>query len=349
MTASQFRDAAGQAGLPADWTERVWTYLDAQPATPPLPGPVGVAGPSAPRKFPVAEIFTWLGGLLVLAAVSWAVGLAAEESGVGGVLVTLTVALVVMLIVRVFVDRKDQQLGSDLLLMGLLTAFAVWIFAFFDWTGAWFQPSADQGRLMNLLTDGAVPIGLLVIGLGVAAGWRNRFTLLAWPVIAGGFIGFFGLVLGVSDSPSDHWIVVLGAAFFIIGWALDFSARRGQAFWFHLFGLLIVAADIINWDYWEPPRIGLTFLMAVVSGVVAVLLGRMVYLVAAVIALHSAVGWAIIELFGGSILAPIALFFVGLSVLGVGLKLTLARGEVEAWVLRRLPPGLVELGARPDR
>ena len=347
MTASQFRAAAGQAGLPPEWTERVWAYLDAQTAAAAMPT-AGEGAAPAPRTFPIADIFTWLGGLLVLAAVSWAVAVAWDESGPAGALLALTVAMVLMFAVRMFADRQNQQLGSDLLLTGLVAAFALWVLAFFDWTDAWFQPSRDQSRLMDLLTDGIVPMGLLLIALGVLASLGNRFTLLAWPIVLGMVMVLGGSLEALFGRASDHWILLLGGVWFVIGWVLDLVFRRAQAFWFHLAGLLTLL-DVFYWDYWEPPRIGLTFLVALICGVVAVLLGRMLYLVAAVIAMHTAIGWAIVELFGGSILAPIALFLVGISVLGVGLKLTLDRGKVEAWMLGWLPPGLVELGARPDR
>jgi hypothetical protein len=162
------------------------------------------------------------------------------------------------------------------------------------------------------------------------------------------FVGWFASMdlseVAFGVDASDHARAAVSAAVGMVmlaaAWLLDLRRLRAHAFWLHLFGLMAIAGSFCylgvdldsGWPWTAQGVLGAVGLM------VAVVLQRRVYAVFGGLGVAAWLGWLSSEVFADTLLFPLAVVILGLSVTAFGIALVRHGAAWGPRIAARLPP-----------
>jgi hypothetical protein len=293
-----------------------------------VPRVAELAAAAPPRRYDPSHIL-WYFGAITTALAMYAVVAAVDPAHRG--IWQLLAALVLLAVLA----------GSAFALLhagwwvpgGVLTAAAVALVplvgaAFERLIGVWPDRPADAPSALEDFQGAYFALAVATVLVGLAAFRLVRFSTVFVPVAVATIVAAQLLVpLFVGDPQPDDYaktVLVTGGVLLLVGLVLDSSLRRAEAFWWHVFALLGVAAGLA-W-YAGVRDAGWAWLAILVLGAVLLLasapLARSTWATYGVLGVYVGVLHYVDSWLGSWRLAALmVLVGLGLVVLGIALQL----------------------------
>lgn len=289
---------------------------------------LATSGPDRPREAVNVTSVAWYGGgTVALVAMSVFLGTGWSDNGPGvGLGIALTYLAVFVTLAEVFRSRYLRVPAGLMatVAVGLVPAVTYAVLSLTLWPGG--EPSStplDYPDLYSYISGGWVVLEAAVL-LAAALAWlRYRLPFILAPLMVAGW--FASMDLADAMAPGSTADNVASAAVSVAllggGWWLDRRDLRGEAFWLHLGGLLSGYYALASLDGGGVGALmTVTGVLGAIAIGVALVLHRRVYLVFGAAWLFTALGYLAFEVFGGSLLFPVALALLGVGVVVGGVK-----------------------------
>lgn len=300
-----------------------------------------------------AVVLYYLGGLLVIGAMSVFLGESWSEAGDAAGLAVLLLYAVAFAVLAIVFRQRGLPTPSGLMATAVVALVPAVVFAFSRTTGVGEGTDyADYADFYVWVSSQWFLMELATIAVGVVALRLTDFSLVLAVMGTSMYFAAMDLTEVVfSDDPTDGQralvAIAIGFVAIAIGVAFDHQPRRDHAFWPHLFGVLSVlwgiefalagAGESSQWVATE--ALGLVFLA---FGTVA---ARVTYVAIGGLLVFGATSWAALDLFQSSLLTPLAIAVIGLMIIAGGVWLQRnavrlqanVRGALPAWMLKLVP------------
>jgi hypothetical protein len=313
ITHDDLATVAAAHGVAAADVDRLWNALHARGA--------------GRQRFDAAHVAYYFGALIVISAMGFFMTLA--WSAVGGVGLTafaLAYAIAFWITGESLWTRGLSTPGGLLFTMAVcMTPLAV--YGIQDATGLW--PQGDPGAYRDYYTyvrGSWIIIELATIGIGTAAIVARPFPFLTAPIA---FALWFmsmdltPLVFGASDYDweSRKWVSMwFGLAMLLAAYWVDLrnQLRQDFAFWGYLFGVMAFWGGLSLMDSGSELSkfIYCTINLALI--VLSVLLRQRSFIVFGALGVLGYVGYLSYRVFEDSLLFPVALTFLGILIIYLG-------------------------------
>lgn len=285
--------------------------------------------PDRPREAVGLQSVAWYGGgTVALVAMSIFLGTGWSDNGPGaGLGIALTYLASFVALAEVF-RRRGHAVPAGLMAtvaVGLVPAVTYAVLSLTVWPGG--EPTStplDYPDLYTYISGGWVVLEVAVLVAAVLAWLRYRLSFILAPLMVAGWFASMDLADAVAPGTVADNAASAAVSLALLGggWWLDHRGLRGEAFWLHLGGLLSGYYALATLD---GDGVGTLMTITGVLGVLAIAaalaLHRRVYLVFGAAWLFTALGYLAFEVFGGSLLFPLALALLGVALVVGGVRL----------------------------
>lgn len=292
-------EAFEKAGLNPQDVEQVWTSLEKEP----------------PHKFDFSNWLYYLGALVIISAMTWLLNLSWEWFKGGAILVlSLLYAFVFYSLGSILWKKEHLKIPAGLLITIGVCMTPLIIYGF----GTYFKMIPENGislfSVRSTMTLGTILIGLIAL-------WYFTFPFLTAPL----FFAAFLFTLDVADqlAPYDvsNWIALTFGLTLVTGARLiEKRTQNDYAFWAYLFGALLFWFSLTDLMGNKSESIFFFYLIInIVLMILSILLQRSIFMILGVIGTFIYLGHLAYNIFGNTILFPIALGIIGLALIYVGI------------------------------
>lgn len=321
---ADFERARAAGIIEVGQAEALWTFLEGQAAPALKPGEA---------RFSFGHTLYYFGGLLAIAAMSLFMTLSWDVLGPWGICVLALLYGAGCWAMAEWLAARDLAIPA-----GLLGALAVFLVPLATWSaqhalGLWPEVSgAVSGNRFNQYhqwVDGRwLTLELATLAAGALALWRLRLPFLVMPVA----LTLWYMSMDLSRwPPGESWdmdharriSIAFGIAMCIAAGVLDRIRRRHGtadfATWLYLFGAIaawggITASDSGN----EMARLAYALMNAALV-LFGAMINRRIFTILGAFGVAGYLGYLAFELFEDSLLFPLALTAIGLSLVAVGI------------------------------
>jgi hypothetical protein len=337
MTRADLDAAVGQGVLTHDQAGALWRMLEERYAT--------------RSRFDLVHVAYYTGALIVISAMTWFMTLAWDEFGGGALLgISLIYALCFALLGRLLWSKPMYKTAGGLLITVAVCMTPLAIYGFEKWIGIW--PQGDPGSYRGFYEWVKGSWLFMELGTVIAAAVALkyiRFPFLTAPIAFALWylsMDLTPLLFGQDEFTWNQrlWVsLCFGLAMLLVSFLVDHRTKEDYAFWGYLFGMFAFWGGLsLMEDQGELGRL-IYCLINVGLMFVSVFLGRRVFMIFGGLGVFWYLGYLAYEVFENSLLFPVALTALGLSVIGVGLLYQRYRPQIERAVLDILPPAIKRL------
>ena len=335
VTREDVQQTAMELGLDAERSERMLAILERR-----------AAGHGA--AFNLANVAYYLGGLIILGAMTFFVGLGWEIFGGFGLFLisSLYIATFVMAGRHLFFEKKLAVPG------GLLHVVAVGVvplavYGLEKALGLWPDGPGGSYRDYHVYVKGTwIAMELATLGAGALALRSVRFPFLVAPIAFTLWYMSMDLVPWLVGHEGFSWDerrwVSIGFGLFILVVAVivDKKVKEDFAFWLYLFGLMAFWGSLSSMSSdseWNKVIYCAINLALIFAGVV---LGRRTFAVFGGMGVFGYLGHLAWRVFEGSLLFPFALSLLGLGIIAAGVTFQRNEARLSAWLKGTMPDWL---------
>jgi hypothetical protein len=224
------------------------------------------------------------------------------------------------------------------------------IYGFERLTGIWPQGDPGTYRDYHIWVKGSwlfMEIGTIIAGLVALRFIRFRF--LTAPIAFSLWymsMDLTPLLFGKSEFGWDErfWVSVwFGLAVLLVSFLVDRRTRDDYAFWGYLFGMLAFWCGLSLMESGSELRGVLYCVINLGLMVVSVLLQRRIFIIFGALGVAGYLGYLSYHVFKDSLLFPVALSFIGVLVIYLGITYQRNRAAIERFILANIPTGIKRL------
>jgi hypothetical protein len=301
---------ASSMGLTPEAIDRVWNGLCARSAARP--------------RFDGVHVAYYFGALIVIAAMGFFMTLAWDAVGGFGLAAFATAYGVAFWFAGETLWKRGMSTPGGLLFTMAVCMAPLAVYGIQDAIGMWAQ--GDPGAYRDYYTrvrGSWITLELATIGVGAAALLHRPFPFLMMPVtVALWFMSMdlTPLLFGKAELTWDEreWVSVwFGLAMLLASYWVDLKNRLRQdfAFWGYLFGLLAFWGGLSIMDSGSELSKFLYCLINLALIVVSVLLRQHAFVIFGSLGVFGYLGHLSYRVFENSLLFPVALTFLGISII----------------------------------
>ncbi len=334
------RRAVESGVISAEQRDALWQLLDAEVA------------PDLRPRFDLAHLLWYTGALIVIGAMGLFSSLAFSEWGGGALAITAIVYAALFVALAILLWGRGLNIPGGLCLVVAVTMAPLLVFGLQNAFGWWSH--GDPGGYQNFygwIKASWLPMEIATIVAGLVAFRFCRFPFLIAPIAVALWFLSMDLVPWIFGENWNSWeqravvSVYLGVAMLAVAWWADVRAGGDDAFWLHVFGLIIFWGGLTSMATDSDRELFLAIYCLVNIGllVLAIFLQRRAYVVFGAFGIALYLEHLAGEVFRDSLLYPFALSLIGLLILGAGLFYHRKQASLDEGLRRHLPPGLQHL------
>lgn len=336
ITRADLKAAVAQTGLPEGTDAQLWSVLE--------------SGAAKGSHFGGVMVAYYAGALIVMGAMGWFMTNAWDA--LAGLTLTGVAALYAALFVlagRFLWDRLGLRVPGGLLFTLAVTMAPLALFGVLKEFGWW--PQGEPGRYRDLhfwIKGSWITLELGTIAAGCLALRFRRFAFITAPIAVALWylsMDLGPLLLGSQNHADRQWISVwFGLVILVAAYATD--RRRTDedfAFWLYLFGATAFWGGLSLMN--SHSELG-KFLYAVINVVLLLascLLRRVIFLVFGALGLTGYIGHLSYRIFHDSLLFPVALTTIGLSLITLAVIYQRNRRQIDDAIRAAVPAGVRSL------
>jgi hypothetical protein len=303
-------------------------------------------------RFDAAHVSYYFGAVIVIAAMGWFITAAWDA------LPGVALAAVAVIYATVFSfsgcwvwDRLGMRVPGGLLLTIAVSMTPLALYGVLRQFDLWPQGNPGSYRELHVWVKGSwITLELGTIAAGLIALRFRRFAFLTAPIAVALWylsMDLAPLLLGGDEimGSDRRWISLwFGLAMLVAAYAVDLRGRDEDfAFWIYLFGLLAFWGGLSLMK--SDSELGKFLYFAINAGLVlvALLLRRAMFVIFGGLGCMGYIGHLAYRVFEDSLLFPVALTAIGVSLIVLGVIYQRNRVEVERALQTRIPSGLQAL------
>lgn len=303
-------------------------------------------------QFNFANVAFYFGALIIISAMTWFMSLTSESFGGGGIfLLAIAYGFCFTLAGSSLYFRQNLKVPGGLLFAVAVCMTPLAIYGLQRWTGFWIQGNPGTYRDYYLWIKGSwflMELGTIIAGL-IALRFV-RFPFLTAPIAFSLYFMSMDLTPLIFGKNGFNWNQRLlvsmwfGIACIVVAYLVDIRIRRRDgdfAFWLYLFGLMAFWFGItLTGDGNEFQKI-IYCLINLGLMLLSVVLRRKAFMVFGAIGVFVYLTYLAYDVFKNSLLFPLALTALGISIIYLGVLYQRQSGNLE-----RLFEGLLPQGVR---
>nr|WP_298687864.1 hypothetical protein [uncultured Dongia sp.] len=311
--------------------------------------------PTRPARFDFSHILWYAGALIIIGAMGLFTTLAFDAMGGKALTITaLIYAAIATALAHLLWNRPGLRVPAGLLIAVAVSMTPLAIFgvqASYDlWPSDFAEPAA-YGDYYDWINASWIymELGTILVGAIALRFYPFPFTAAIMAIA----LWFLSMDLTPWIFGGDNWgwqiredvSMWFGLALMVVAGALDLKkwAAGDFPFWLHLCGVVAFWGGLTAHDSDSEVAKAIYCLINVALVFLAVFLMRRVYAIFGAIGIACYLGYLADEVFADSLLFPIALSAVGLSVIAAGIFYFRRRPQIMAWLAANLPPSLQRL------
>ena len=337
-------DALGRVGLSKDVADSVTHELNSAAGRPVY---TSTAATAVPDRGAVALYY--VGGFLVVAAMSVFLGSGWSEYGAGTGVAILSGYLLALIFATMQLKKRNHNIPAGLTATGvaaLLPGLAFALFQLAGWTtGAEY---ANYENFYSYVSSEWIWLEVVgVVGSFAVLRWVNFSTVLSVFGVCLWFAGMDFAAALFGDSMNDIGYAAVALAFGFIGMAVglayDARSMRRHGFWPHLFGVM---SAIGAWEYlwWDNTSQWPAIIVSVLAGAALIAIGtlivRRIYITFGGIVLFGALSYATVDLASSALLSAPIIALLGAAVIFGGVRWQHLSSEWRADAMKKMPSWL---------
>ncbi|BCS89332.1 DUF2157 domain-containing protein [Pseudodesulfovibrio sediminis] len=290
-----------------------------------------------------ANVFFYLGGLIVIMSMTMFVGSVWDDMGGGSHLFVALLYALVFLSVGNWLWRKGQRIPGGILITAAvcMTPMAVW--GFQEITGLWVYYKSGED-LFAWMAAGWLFMYVATVITGLVALRFYRFPFITMPIACALWFMVMDLVpiiLYGDITWGRSWLVSVwfGLAMVVGSFLIDRRIKEDFAFWGYLFGMIAFwgGLTVMYIDYL--PEMFFYCCINVGLMIVSVLLQRRIFVIFGSIGVFLYF-WFLVDRVFNDVFGFFALSVIGLVVMFLGFQYHKHKHFIEEKVIRALPEGV---------
>lgn len=300
-------------------------------------------------KFQMLHVVYYFGGILILASMSWFLTTAWNSGGLVMIISGLF-GLVYIAVGGSLWAKYNLQIPGGLLITAAIGLVPVFIFGFQKMTGLW--PQVDPGTYKNFhiwVKGSWIFMELGTIVAAIVALRFFQFTFITFPLALSLWymsMDLTALIFGKNDWSWDERKIVsciFGLLVLICSYFVDRKYKKVDfAFWTYLFGMLAFWGGLTTINSNSELNKFLYFTLNIGLIVMSVYLRRKVFIVFGTLGVMGYISHLAWQVFEDSYAFPIALAFLGICTVYLGVKYQKNKRIVETAIEQMLPQFLIE-------
>ena len=326
--------AVSQGLLSTGQSEALWNALESRDASRP--------------RFDLAHVMYYFGALIVISAMGCFMTLGWETLGGGGILLaSLVYALCFVLAGRTLWFKQDLVIPGGLLFTMAVCMTPLAVYGFERLMGMWPQGNPGTYRDFHVWVKGSWFFMEVATILAALAALRFvRFPFLTFPIAFCLWYMSMDLTPLLFGRPEFTWnerlwvSACFGLVMLLVSFLVDRRTKEDYAFWGYLFGMLAFWFGLSLMENGSELSKFLYCLVNLGMMLLSVLLQRRVFIIFGSLGVFGYFGYLSYHVFQDSLLFPVALSFIGILVIFLGIKYQRNRTSIERFILARVPPSV---------
>lgn len=295
--------------------------------------------------FTGVNVAYYFGAFIIISAMSWfATEAFANFSSLGLMIISLIYFAGFSQVGRKLYANEVTRIPGGLLLTIAVFMVPLFIFSCQHYAGIW--ATEEPGNYRNYfewVKNGWFFMELGTIITSIIFLYKFRFPFLTFPLA---FTLWFlsmditAMIYGNSDysgKQREFVSMIFGLIMLIVTYFIDRKTKKDYAFWLYLFGLIAFWGGLSLMGSGSEFGKFIYFCINIGLVIISVLFRRKVFLVFGAIGAFGYLGYLSMEVFGDSILFPIALTILGLLIIYLGIKYARNHKKIEDFVSSKLP------------
>ena len=300
-------------------------------------------------RFDAAHVSYYIGAIIVIAAMGWFITAAWDAlPGIALAAVAVIYAAIFSVAGCRLWDRLGMRVPGGLLLTIAVSMTPLALYGVLRQLDLWPQGNPGSYRDLHVWVKGSwITLELGTIAAGLIALRFRRFAFLTAPIAVALWylsMDLAPLLLGENEvmAQDRRWISLwFGLAMLAAAYAVDLRGRdEDVAFWIYLFGLLAFWGGLSLMS--SHSELGKLLYFAINAGLIfaALFLRRAMFVVFGGLGCMAYIGHLAYRVFEDSLLFPLALTAIGVSLITLGVIYQRNRLQVERALQTRIPSGL---------
>ncbi|MBC3455197.1 DUF2157 domain-containing protein [Pseudomonas mosselii] len=306
--------------------------------------------PESRASFQLAHVAFYLGALLIMGAMGWLLTEAWMRIGDGALLAIALLYIGGITLFALSLQRRNQPVAAGVLAAVAVSIVPLAVFAIERLAGWWPLDDAqgDYHQYYTYVQGGWLAMEAATVLAGLLMLRLIRFPFIVMPIAVA--LWFMSMDLsewfhGDLFSWEQRRTVSLwfGLGLLLVFLVIDGRTRRDYAFWGYLAGLAAFWGGLTLMDSGSEWGKALYCLINLGLMGLAVLLRRPVFMVFGAMGVAAYLGYLSYEVFADSLLFPVILTLIGLSVIGLGVLYQKRREALSEQLRAQLPERLLQL------
>ena len=310
--------------------------------------------------FKAAHILYYLGGMIAIGAMTLFMTLGWERFGaIGLLLISVTYGILALVLTEILLRSKQLDLPAGITATLAVAMAPLAVYAVQHLLGLWPEDGSRKWayRDYHAYIDWRwLLMELATLAAGAVALWRYRLPFLVMPIAVTLWYMSMDLTVFLLEGNTASFYsdqgkrvsTFFGLAMLLVAFWVDLRSRltRDFAFWLYVFGLLSFWCALTSMESTSELGKFLYFCVNLVLLAIGAALARRMFAVYGGIGVTLYLGYLSHTLFKDSMLFPIALTVIGLSVVAVGVYWQRHEAAIGAGLRSVLPAPVRELVER---
>jgi hypothetical protein len=338
VSRSELIAAARDAGIEEATAAELWSQLESR------------ASKAEPARFTAANFAYYLGGLLVIGAMTYFMTLGWFAYG-GWFIFVVSLGYIALLGIAGYAMSGDLKMRrpGGILVTAAVCVTPLAVYGFERMTG-WWVDGSDPGTYASfyeLVHQSWIFMEIATVCAGLVALRSVRFPFITLPIaFALWFLSMDGAVFllhGGDDFLARRYVsLAFGVGMIAVAMAIDRRSEEDYAFWLYLYGAAALYGGLsVFWDRGDERQLALFAAISVLVLALSVLLGRRALTVAGALGLFAYLSRLAWTVFKDSLGFPFVLTLIGLATIGAGVAYQRNEERIRKVLIRSVPAWIV--------
>lgn len=300
-------------------------------------------------RFSLGHVLYYLGGLIVIGAMSWFMVSAWELlGGVGIALLTALFAGSFFLVGKNLWAQAEYKIPGGVLVAAAVSMTPLIVYGVQKALGYWPSGAAPSayGSYHVFIHGNWVFMELATILVGAAVIRKVRFPFISFPIVFALWYLSMDVVPWILGTEYASWSarqnisMIFGAILLSVTYFIDRRTDRDFAFWGYLFGAIIFWGALSSMQSNSELNKFIYFLINLSLVFLSVFLSRRIFIVLGSMGVFYYMGHLAHKVFKDSLVFPIILALLGVVVIYIGILYQKNKKQINDWLLGNLPETL---------
>lgn len=297
-------------------------------------------------RFSLGHVLYYLGGLIVIGAMSWFMVSAWELlGGLGIAVLSALFAGAFFIVGKNLWSQAEYKIPGGILVTAAVSVTPLIVYGLQKALGYWPAGAAPSayGTYHTFIHGNWVLMELITVLVGFAVIQKIRFPFISFPIVFALWYLSMDLVPWVLGTEYANWSarqnisMVFGAIMLMVTYFIDRRTKEDFAFWGYLFGALIFWGALSSMRSDSELNKFIYCLINLSLVFLSVFLSRRIFIILGSMGVSFYIAHLAHKVFKDSLIFPLVLAFLGIVVIYIGIVYQKNKSRINNWILGNLP------------